>query len=121
MSDARPIGSLTGVIFDCPDPVSLAEFYRGVLGGVIEPDGDDWVDLILPGGGLRIGFQLVPGYEPPVWPGETGAQQLHLDIAVPDLASAEDPLLDLGARLVDSQDGFRVYLDPVGHPFCTIH
>lgn len=121
MSDTTPIGSLYGVVFDCPDPAALAEFYRGVLGGVLDPDDDEWVDLVLPGGGLRIGFQLVPEYEPPVWPGTEGAQQLHFDIAVGDLDLAEEQLLDLGARLVDMQATFRVYLDPVGHPFCTVH
>ncbi|WP_029987418.1 VOC family protein [Leucobacter sp. PH1c] len=121
MSAITPIGVLSSVVLDCPDPQALAEFYRAVLGGVLEPDDDDWVDLILPGGGLRIGFQRAPEYAPPVWPGDDGAQQSHLDIAVGDLDLAQRRLLDAGARLVDAEPTFRVYLDPVGHPFCTIH
>ncbi|WP_125099169.1 VOC family protein [Leucobacter chromiireducens] len=120
MSAHAPIGALSTVVFDCPDPALLAAFYQAVLGGVLEPDDDDWVDLILPGGGLRLGFQRAPGYLAPEWPGDDGAQQLHLDIAVAELGRAHERLLDLGARLVDVQATFRVYLDPVGHPFCTI-
>ena len=26
--------------------------------------------------------------------------------------------VELGARLLDTQETFRVYADPVGHPFC---
>lgn len=121
MSAATPIGSLYGVVFDCPDPAALAEFYRGILGGVVEPDDDSWVDLILPGGGLRIGFQLVPDYVPPEWPGTEGSQQIHLDIAVANLPAAEMLLLRRGARHVETREGYRVYLDPAGHPFCTVH
>lgn len=121
MSATVPIGSLSSVVLDCPEPAALATFYQGVFGGVIEPDDDDWVDLILPGGGLRVGFQRAPDYVAPVWPRDDGAQQLHLDIAVGDLDLAQRRLLEIGARLVDAQPTFRVYLDPVGHPFCTIH
>ncbi|MBL3700363.1 VOC family protein [Leucobacter luti] len=121
MSENAPLGSLYGVVFECPVPAELAAFYRAVLGGVLDPDDDEWVDLILPGGGLRLGFQRVPAYVPPEWPGDSGAQQAHLDIAVGDLDAAEQSLIALGARLMDTQATFRVYVDPVGHPFCTVH
>ena len=121
MTHPAPIGSLSEVVFDCPNPLALAQFYQGVLGGVIEPDGEEWVDLVLPGGGLRVAFQLAPRFIPPEWPSERGEQQIHLDIAVSDLDEAQETLFSLGARLVDKQSGFRVYLDPAGHPFCTVH
>jgi predicted enzyme related to lactoylglutathione lyase len=51
-------------------------------------------------------------------------QQFHLDFSVGDIAAAEPRVLALGARVHDHQPsqngGFRVYLDPVGHPFCLI-
>lgn len=31
---------------------------------------------------------------------------------------AEYVAIALGARLLDTQEKFRVYADPVGHPFC---
>lgn len=51
-------------------------------------------------------------------------QQFHLDLSVPDIAAAEPAVVASGARVHEQQPskdgGFRVYLDPVGHPFCLI-
>lgn len=113
------IGRLHAVVLDCPNPAALAEFYHGILGGHFEPDGE-WIDLVIPGAATRVSFQRSIGYEPPVWPSDNGDQQSHLDIAVADFDAAHSQLLALGARHVESHDGFRVYLDPVGHPFCTV-
>ena len=120
MRGENMIGTLQSVVLDCPDPAALAEFYRGVLGGRIDRNGDDWVDLRLPEGGTKLSFQLCPGYVPPTWPGDDGDQQVHLDIHVDDFDAAEERLLALGARFLEAHDEFRVYLDPVGHPFCTV-
>jgi len=115
------IGTLYTCVLDCPDPAALAEFYRGILGGTIDADEDgSWVDLTFEGGGPRLAFQQSPGYVPPVWPGDDGDQQFHLDIKVADFDVAHDQLLGLGARHLETHTGFRVYLDPVGHPFCTV-
>ncbi|MBO1901858.1 VOC family protein [Leucobacter weissii] len=118
------IGTLHSIVIDCPDPPALAEFYRGILGGEIlsddHTDADDrWVDLA-PASGPRLSFQRSPGYVPPRWPGDDGDQQSHLDVLVEDLDAAHEHLLALGARHLESHATFRVYLDPVGHPFCTI-
>lgn len=115
------IGTLNATVLDCPDPAALADFYRGILGGeiAVEQGEDDWVDLNLPGGG-RLSFQESPGYVAPVWPGDDGDQQFHLDITVADFDAAHEQLLALGARHLETHRGFRVYLDPAGHPFCTV-
>ena len=113
------IGHLYAVVLDCPEPQKLAEFYRSILGGRIEPDGE-WIDLRLPDGGGRLSFQPAPGYVAPVWPSDDGDQQLHLDISVEDFDAAHTELLALGARALETHPGFRVYLDPAGHPFCTV-
>jgi len=114
------IGTLYEVVLDCPDPAALAEFYRGILGGEIKIDDDGrWADLVQDGS-QSLGFQRSPGYVPPVWPGDDGDQQFHLDIQVEDFDAAHDQLLALGARHLETHTGFRVYLDPVGHPFCTV-
>ncbi|MBB5120171.1 glyoxalase [Streptomyces eurocidicus] len=117
---------ITATVIDCPDPLALAGFYAGVLGGRIEedPEDADWVDLRLPDGG-RLAFQRAPGLVPPEWPSDTHPQQLHLDLDVTDMESAHARVLELGAKPLDVDDDggrrdFRVYADPAGHPFCLI-
>ncbi|MEU6406095.1 VOC family protein [Streptomyces sp. NPDC046985] len=119
------IAELGPVVLDCPDPRALAAFYAEVLGGTAEEDegdeGDgDWIDLKTPDG-VALAFQAAPSYVPPRWPGDDGAQQFHLDLNVPDLDAAEEAVLALGAKPLDTADrtrDFRVYADPAGHPFC---
>jgi hypothetical protein len=110
------------VAVDCPDPKSLAAFYAGVLGGEVKQDDEDWYDLHAPDG-HRIAFQRAPGFKPPRWPlADDNSQQLHLDLTVPDIETAQAEVLALGAAPLDLDDdgrrGFRVYADPAGHPFC---
>jgi hypothetical protein len=59
---------------------------------------------------------------PPRWPDPERPQQLHLDIRVEDVDAAERVVLDLGAARLPARDesGFRVFADPVGHPFCLV-
>jgi catechol 2,3-dioxygenase-like lactoylglutathione lyase family enzyme len=118
------IATMNCVVLDCPDPKRLAEFYAQVLGGTVESeDSGDWVDVTGPDG-QRLAFQESPGFIPPQWPSLEHAQQLHLDLDVPRdrLNQAEEEVIKLGARLIQGDDGgkrgFRVYLDPAGHPFC---
>jgi hypothetical protein len=116
------IGRLRSVVLDCPEPRSLADFYAGLLGGDVEAEDDTWVVLEEPGG-RRLAFQLAPAFEPPQFPDPHGSQQFHLDIEVDDVDRAESEVLALGAtRVTDAvgEDEFRVYRDPVGHPFCLV-
>ena len=57
-----------------------------------------------------------------MWPSAERPQQLHLDFDVPDLDVGEAAVVALGAVKHEFQPGetFRVYLDPVGHPFCLV-
>jgi len=107
------------VVLDCPDPQALAEFYAALLDWKAEPGGDGWW-MIRADYGDAIGFQKVEGFAPPQWPGQDVPQQMHLDLDVDDLDSAETATLALGATKHDHQPGttFRVFLDPAGHPFC---
>lgn len=111
------------VALDCPDAAALARFYAGITGWEVDGGGDDdWVELVSDGG-ATIAFQQVDGdYRPPQWPGQDHPQQLHLDFDVSDLDRGEEQVLALGATKPDHQPGttFRVYLDPVGHPFCLV-
>ncbi|MEV1067528.1 VOC family protein [Streptomyces sp. NPDC050263] len=114
------LAELGVVVLDCPDPRALAGFYAEVLGGSVESDDGDWVDVKVPGG-QSLAFQAAPGFVPPAWPAPEHSQQFHLDLTVDDLDAAERGVLALGAKPLDTQDrsrGWRVYADPAGHPFC---
>lgn len=119
-----PVARLRSVAVDCPDPRALARFYAGFLGGTPEDDDPDWVVLQVPGG-HRLAFQSAPGYSPPEWPrADRNSQQFHLDFDAgstwDEVEAAEEKVLGLGARLLQAEDkeGWRVYADPAGHPFC---
>ncbi|MBO2451148.1 VOC family protein [Actinomadura barringtoniae] len=111
---------LFAVTIDCPVPAELARFYQAFLGGTTHASNDDFVALVI-GGEVRLDFQRVANPEPAPWPDPAAALRLHLDFAVDDVPEAERQVLALGATLADFQPGgerFRVFLDPVGHPFC---
>jgi hypothetical protein len=105
----------------------LADFYAKLSGLEVEPlDGfapEDvtWIEL-LNEGKPTIAFQQVATYVAPTWPEGPVPQQLHLEFAVDDLDGAEELALSLGATKAEFQPGetFRVFLDPVGHPFCFV-
>ena len=109
------------VVFDAADIAAESTFWAGLLGGTVEAD-DDW-HMVCVDGEPRLGFQLAPNHIQPDWPDGT-PQQIHLDLYVEDLAAAHEEALSLGARLLqpadglDAADGFQVYADPAGHPFC---
>jgi Glyoxalase-like domain len=120
------IGDLECVVLDCPDVLVLAEFYRALLGGVVnEPDPRWAVDqdfaTLHTGPDLVLAFQRVTDYAPAQCPDSGHPQQFHLDIRVADLDQAQIACLDLGAALltIDPRGG-RVYADPAGHPFCLL-
>jgi catechol 2,3-dioxygenase-like lactoylglutathione lyase family enzyme len=116
-----PIARFGLIALDCPDPRRLAEFYGAITGWEIERDDGDWVQLRADGG-ATIAFQLAPDHVPPQWPDPSHPQQLHIDFDVDDLAVAEEQVIALGARKADEQpgEGFTVFLDPAGHPFCLV-
>lgn len=116
-----PIGRLRVVALDCRDPEGLARFYSAITGWEVGHRDDDWVELAS-GGAVSIAFQLVPDHDPPEWPGRDRPQQAHLDFDVDDLDEGEARVLAIGARkaAVQPDPGFRVFLDPAGHPFCLV-
>jgi len=118
----RVIGRLEKTVIDCPEPRELATFYASVLGMRINEDWDDWVVIGLNVGDRHLAFQRAVDWSPPRWPDPRHPQQLHLDIRVDDVDEAERAVVALGARRVpaERETGFRVFLDPVGHPFCLV-
>jgi catechol 2,3-dioxygenase-like lactoylglutathione lyase family enzyme len=120
------IGRLQCVVLDCPNATGLARFYQALLGGAVNRADPRWAvdddfSTLHTESGLVLGFQRVPDFLAPQWPDSARPQQFHLDVDVPDLDEAHARVLELGATLLhfDSR-GWRVYADPVGHPFCLL-
>jgi catechol 2,3-dioxygenase-like lactoylglutathione lyase family enzyme/predicted enzyme related to lactoylglutathione lyase len=110
---------LFGVCVDCPDPAALSAFYATLLGLEVRYRGDDGAWLGGDGPLANVTFQRVDGYQAPDWPDPARPQQVHLDVTVDDLDTAERQLLGAGGRpLPGSGDNWRVYSDPAGHPLC---
>jgi len=114
------IGRLEKTVLDCPDPQALAAFYGEILGMRVNEDDGDWVVIGRAPGMRELAFQRADPYIAPRWPDAEHPQQEHLDITVDDVEAAQQAVLALGAirlRAVD-EEGFRVFADPAGHPFC---
>lgn len=111
------------VVLDAADLAAVSGFWAAILGGTVEVE-DDWHTVSCPDGAPRIGVQLAPNHVPPEWPDGGQQQQLHIDLWVTDFAAAHDEVMKLGARLLEeapdlaAEEGWQVYADPAGHPFC---
>lgn len=113
------IATFGALVLDCRRPLEVGEFYSALTGVPIQRTDDDWVQLAAVGG-VALAFQLAADHVPPQWPSAEHPQQTHIDFDVPDLDSAEEQAIAIGARKYEHQPGtsFRVFLDPAGHPFC---
>ncbi|MGV9710475.1 VOC family protein [Gordonia sp. NPDC003424] len=113
------VAELAMVSLDCADAAVAAEFWSSVLGWEIVASGEGYA-MLKGSEGAAIGFGSVPDYQPPAWPNANGSKQFHFDLAVDDLAAAQERCVDLGAVVPEDQPGetWRVLLDPSGHPFC---
>ncbi|MER7070917.1 VOC family protein [Terrabacter sp. NPDC000476] len=113
---------LTDVIVDCPDALALAAFYAEVTGIPVKPGSRaSWAGLQV--GPIELAFTPVEDYRAPQWPEGEHPKQFHLDFEVDDVEVEHARVVALGARLLHDAvgadgHGWRVYADPVGHPFC---
>ncbi|WP_153397161.1 VOC family protein [Ornithinicoccus halotolerans] len=108
------------VVLDAANLAEVSSFWARLLGGTVEAD-DDW-HTVSSEQGPRIAVQLAPEHVPPEWP-DGLPQQVHLDLYVDDPDAAHDEAVAAGARVLQTADtsteqGFQVYADPAGHPFC---
>jgi predicted enzyme related to lactoylglutathione lyase len=114
-----PLANLKMLTIDSGDAQRDATFWSAVLGWEIAQAGEGYA--MLTGPDHAVGFGTVEDYEAPPWPNPHGSKQFHFDLAVDDLAVAEQRIVQLGATVPDNQPGgerWRVLLDPSGHPFC---
>jgi predicted enzyme related to lactoylglutathione lyase len=111
------------VVLDAADLAAVSGFWAGVLEGSVDAE-DDWHMVMDRSGTPRVGVQLAPNHIPPEWPDGDQQQQLHLDLWVTDFQAAHQEVTELGATLLQeasdltAEEGFQVYADPAGHPFC---
>jgi predicted enzyme related to lactoylglutathione lyase len=108
---------LFAVTIDAPDAAALARFYAALMGMEVTYDGPE--GSLIAADGKSVMFQQIANYNPPRWPDPQHPQQAHLDLLCEDIDAVEAEALQLGAvKLRDDPEGFRVFADPAGHPFC---
>ncbi|MCU7726048.1 VOC family protein [Actinoplanes sp. KI2] len=113
-----PGTTLMGVMLDCPDAEELSAFYAELLGKPVTYQ-DAGIAMIGEDGAQPVMFQQIADYRAPRWPDPAYPQQLHLDVTVADVDTAEAAALKLGATSLNAAgENWRVYADPAGKPFC---
>ena len=108
------------VVLDARDVETVATFWSALLGWPMERWSDEWISMT--DGVAKLAIQYAADHQPPSWGDPTRPHQAHLDIVVDDIERAEARVLELGGTKLGAQDGevegFRIYADPAGHPFC---
>ncbi|MGC2486312.1 MAG: VOC family protein [Acidimicrobiales bacterium] len=107
------------VSLDCADPHPLADFWAAVIDGEVAFRSDSF-DAVK-AGSIWLTAVKVDNYQAPTWPEDELPKQMHLDLAVTDLAEGEREVLALGATRATTQpapEAYLVFFDPAGHPFC---
>jgi hypothetical protein len=97
-----PAPALWRLVIDAREPERLREFYEQLLGTATVP---------------ALAFQHSDA-EPPRWPDPAYPAQVHVDLVFDDPEPSAARIVDLGGSILRRRDGFPVYADPAGHPFC---
>jgi catechol 2,3-dioxygenase-like lactoylglutathione lyase family enzyme len=110
--------SVGGIVIDCADPHSLAEFWTRALGMEIGFDaGGQFVGLV-PADRSKpyLGLQKVPEER-------AGKNRVHLDLRTPDREGEVARLVALGAERGEDHSPpgleWTVMRDPEGNEFCV--
>lgn len=111
-------GPTIGLVLDCHDPTSLAQFWSAALDYVNVGDAGNYV-MLLPNGraGPKLLLQRVPE-------SKTGKNRMHLDIDAADIEAEANRLAALGARrsqpdqLHEHGTSWILMTDPEGNEFC---
>ena len=113
----------TVVVFDAADLHAESAFWAKILNGHVLAE-ESWHSVVDDKGEWRMGFQLAPNHVKPEWPNGNQQQQIHLDLHAADFKAAHEEVMSLGATVLmaaestETEEGFQVYADPAGHPFC---
>ncbi|AJE43838.1 VOC family protein [Streptomyces nodosus] len=112
---------LFAVCFDATEPVRLAQFWSGLLGGEITDDPHHGVAL-LPSDDTGFRIRFLPTREQ-----KAGQNRMHFDLTSASLEDQQQTVakaLGLGARHIDigqrPEEGHVVLADPEGNEFCVI-
>ena len=112
-------GVRIGLVLDCADPDSLAEFWGPALGYLNLGGAGAYVALFPDGRpGPKLLLQRVD--EP-----KAVKNRMHLDIEVPDIETEAARLVDLGATRVsegpctEHGSSWILMVDPEGNEFCV--
>jgi Glyoxalase-like domain len=123
------VAELHDIVVDCRHPAALARFWAATLDGygvapydeaeierlrsigITDLEDDPAVLVEAPGVSPRFFFQRVPE-------GKVVKNRVHVDLRCEDVDAEVARLQELGARLVDTRDGWRVLTDPEGNEFC---
>ncbi len=101
------------VTTDSPDPLPLAEWWAGLLGGTITENTDGWF-VVVKAAATTLAFQRVDDPTP-------GKNRVHLDLFTDDLAAAVVAARSAGARQVaELEEGgvhWFTFADPEGNLF----
>jgi hypothetical protein len=97
-----PRPTLWRLVIDSRDPDALQEFYERLLGTETTP---------------ALAFQHSDA-APPRWPDPSYPAQVHVDLMFDDPGPVAERIIALGGSILRRRDGFPVYADPAGHPFC---
>lgn len=114
----------TVIVFDANDLDSESQFWSNLLGGKVLKE-ETWHSLIDESGKWKMGFQLNPTHVKPDWPNGAQQQQIHLDLHTNNPQQMHERIISIGGSLLqaaesfDIEQGFQVYADPAGHPFCV--
>ncbi len=108
-----------GLVLDCRDPDTLAEFWAAALGYVVIGGAGSYV-MLLPAGrpGPKLLLQRVPE-------AKTVKNRMHLDIHAADIEAEASRLETLGARraqpaaLHEHGTSWILMTDPEGNEFCV--
>ena len=124
------IGWIREIVLDSSDPLGLARFWAGLLGGDPVEWYPGWITLEPPPHGQRLSFQGT-GARADRAPDGRASPIVHFDVLVSYLAAAPERVIAAGAVFtgehVSPRPGpggepvlWRVYRDPAGHPFCLV-
>ena len=86
---------IAAINLECANPDVLARSWADLLGGEVAVETPGFCAVKV--GDIDLGAALVDNNHPPILPSRAGSQQIHLDLALDDLHTAEQRAIGLCA------------------------